>query len=59
MRVTSISPGVLDEFPRHSQLFLPDQRELSTYLSHVAGAWTERKKMFLGGSFLILANDDV
>ena len=27
--------------------------------SHVAGAWTERKKMFLGGSFLKLADDDV
>ena len=27
--------------------------------THVAGAWTERKKMFLGGSFLKLADDDV
>ena len=27
--------------------------------SHVAGAWTERKKMFHGGSFLKLADDDV
>ena len=26
---------------------------------HVAGAWTERKKMFHGGSFLKLADDDV
>ena len=26
--------------------------------THVAGAWTERKKMFHGGSFL-LADDDV
>ena len=26
--------------------------------SLVAGAWTERKKMFLGGSFLKLADDD-
>ena len=26
--------------------------------SHVAGAWTERKKMFLGGSFLKLADDN-
>ena len=25
----------------------------------VAGAWTERKKMFHGGSFLKLADDDV
>ena len=27
--------------------------------THVAGAWTERKKMFHGGSFLKLADDDV
>ena len=27
--------------------------------THVAGAWTERQKMFLGGSFLKLADDDV
>ena len=26
---------------------------------HVAGAWSERKKMFHGGSFLKLADDDV
>ena len=30
-----------------------------TLVTHVAGAWTERKKMFLGGSFLKLADDDV
>ena len=29
------------------------------YLTLVAGAWTERKKMFLGGSFLKLADEDV
>ena len=28
-------------------------------LAQVAGAWTERKKMFHGGSFLKLADDDV
>ena len=27
--------------------------------TQVAGAWTERQKMFLGGSFLKLADDDV
>ena len=27
-------------------------------ISLVAGAWTERKKMFLGGSFLNLADDN-
>ena len=27
--------------------------------THVAGTWSERKKMFLGGSFLKLADDDV
>ena len=27
--------------------------------AHVAGAWTERQKMFHGGSFLKLADDDV
>ena len=27
--------------------------------SQVAGAWSERKKMFHGGSFLKLADDDV
>ena len=26
--------------------------------THVAGAWTERQKMFLGGSFLKLADDN-
>ena len=29
------------------------------YISQVAGAWSERKKMFHGGSFLKLADDDV
>ena len=31
------------------------------YKSHaqVAGAWTERKKMFLGGSFLKVADDNM
>ena len=28
-------------------------------VSQVAGAWSERKKMFHGGSFLKLADDDV
>ena len=28
-------------------------------VSHVSGAWSERKKMFHGGSFLKLADDDV
>ena len=32
---------------------------LETFATHVAGAWTERKKMFHGGSFLKLADDDV
>ena len=27
--------------------------------AHVAGTWSETKKMFLGGSFLKLADDDV
>ena len=33
---------------------------LKTFLlnPHVAGAWTERKKMFHGGSFLKLADDN-
>ena len=26
--------------------------------THVAGAWTERQKMFLGGSFFKLADDN-
>ena len=26
--------------------------------SHVAGAWTERKKIFHGGSFMKLADDN-
>ena len=30
-----------------------------TISPQVAGAWTERQKMFLGGSFLKLADDDV
>ena len=30
-----------------------------TLVTHVAGAWTERKKMFHGGFFLKLADDDV
>ena len=28
-------------------------------LTHVAGAWTERQKMFHGGSFLKLADDNM
>ena len=28
------------------------------YVAQVAGAWSERKKMFHGGSFLKLADDD-
>ena len=28
------------------------------HIPHVAGAWTERQKMFLGGSFLKLADDN-
>ena len=31
---------------------------MTTILSLVAGAWSERKKMFHGGSFLKLADDD-
>ena len=30
---------------------------LGVWGTHVAGAWTERQKMFLGGSFLKLADD--
>ena len=29
-----------------------------TLVTHVAGAWTERKKMFHGGSFFKLADDN-
>ena len=29
------------------------------YLTLVAGAWTERKKMYHGGSFLKLADDNM
>ena len=35
------------------------QKKMYTPITQVAGAWTERKKMFLGGSFLKLADDDV
>ena len=31
----------------------------SEYETLVAGAWTERKKMFHGGSFLKLADDNM
>ena len=31
---------------------------MSYWLTQVAGAWTERKKMFHGGSFLKLADDN-
>ena len=37
--------------------FLPLLSQVISAL--VAGAWTERKKMFHGGSFLKLADDDV
>ena len=33
--------------------------QLLSLRSLVAGAWAERKKMFHGGSFLKLADDDV
>ena len=29
------------------------------YMSQVAGAWSERQKMFHGGSFLKLADDNM
>ena len=32
---------------------------LETHTSLVAGAWTERKKMYHGGSFLKLADDNM
>ena len=38
-------------------ILLYDPRILS-FGSLVAGAWSERKKMFLGGSFLKLAKDN-
>ena len=34
-------------------------QECFIYYSPVAGIWTETKKMFLGGSFFKLADDDV
>ena len=33
--------------------------QIPLYLSLVAGAWTERQKMFHGGSFLKLADDNM
>ena len=36
--------------------FDPDEKQKETL---VAGAWTERKKMFHGGSFLKLADDNM
>ena len=48
--------------PDFSRLFLTFRMvsKLSGFFQTlVAGAWTERKKMFLGGSFLKLADEDV
>ena len=39
---------------RHGQLIMQ-----SSFTTHVAGAWIERKKMFHGEFFLKLADDDV
>ena len=35
------------------------KRRLLQFLPLVAGAWTEREKMYHGGSFLKLADDDM
>ena len=45
-------------------LILPRKYDVYKYkkvycLPQVAGAWSERQKMFHGGSFLKLADDDV
>ena len=44
---------VREELPTQFTLIVTSQRPL------VAGAWTERKKMFHGGSFLKLADDNM
>ena len=49
----STTHTLVENCVNHSILNFP------TLQSHVAGAWTERKKMFHGGSFLKLADDDV
>ena len=36
-----------------------DQNESSPQRAQVAGAWTERQKMFHGGSFFKLADDNM
>ena len=35
------------------------RRGVLQHLTQVAGAWTERKKMYHGGSFLKLADDNM
>ena len=42
--------------PQQAKIFLP--QELANW-TLVAGAWTERQKMFHGGSFLKLADDNM
>ena len=52
-------------FVQELQGFEPSDRDdvfifyASALRALVAGAWTERKKIFHGGSFLKLADDDV
>ena len=38
---------------------MPDRMRSCIDISPVAGTWTETKIMFLGGSFLKLADDDM
>ena len=53
--------GAVERLRNHSPVGNWAERHSLPWLNmpQVAGAWTERKKMFHGGSFLKLADDDV
>ena len=44
---------------RNLMLFCDGKERKSINISLVAGAWTEREKMYHGGSFLKLADDNM
>ena len=47
---------VIDDDSGVVMLFMMMMRMHEDHTAHVAGAWTERQKMFHGGSFLKLAD---
>ena len=51
---------ILQCHPRRTMsLGKPTRKKSAVFFTLVAGAWTERQKMFHGGSFLKLADDNM